>query len=83
MKPIQQIIEDWYAIIDEPEEFLDFAEGLNINEFVIEDGVKTIWLENGMYYIAHGESISEADGVKAQRIIKALEECGIEFKKKS
>ena len=80
MKPIPQIIEEWYAVIDEPEEFLDFAEGLNINEFVIEDGVKTIWLENGMYYIAHGACIKETDGHKAERIIKTLEEYGIEFR---
>ena len=60
--------------------FLDFAEGLNINEFVVEDGVRTIWLEDGMYYIAHGECIRETDGEKAREIINTLRECGIEFK---
>lgn len=79
MKPVLEIINEWYNLIG-TDEFLDFAEGLNINEFVIEDGVRTIWLENGMYYIAHGACIKETDGHKAERIIKTLEEYGIEFR---
>ena len=80
MKSIKQIVNEWYETIDNIDEFLGFAEGLNINEFVVEDGVRTIWLEDGMYYIAHGECIRETDGEKAREIINTLRECGIEFK---
>jgi hypothetical protein len=80
MKSVKQIVNEWYETIDNIDEFLDFAEGLNINEFVVEDGVRTIWLEDGMYYIAHGECIRETDGEKAREIINTLRECGIEFK---
>lgn len=80
MKSIKQIVNEWYETIDNIDEFLDFAEGLNINEFVVENGVRTIWLEDGMYYIAHGECIRETDGEKAREIINTLRECGIEFK---
>lgn len=79
MKPTSDIINEWYATIDDLDEFLDFAQGLNINEFVIEDGIKTIWLEDGMYYIAHGEAIRETDNAKAKAIIDTLSECGIDF----
>lgn len=80
MKSIKQIVNEWYETIDNIDEFLDFAEGLNINEFVVENGIRTIWLEDGMYYIAHGECIRETDGEKAREIINTLRECGIEFK---
>lgn len=80
MLDTRYIIDEWYKTIDEDDEFLDFAEGLNINEFVIENGVRTIWLENGMYYIAHGYCIRETDGDKAKAIIDELEAYGIEFK---
>lgn len=80
MKSVKQIVNEWYETINNIDEFLDFAEGLNINEFVVEDGVRTIWLEDGMYYIAHGECIRETDGEKAREIINTLRECGIEFK---
>lgn len=80
---INCIIDEWYETIysKDGEAFLDFAEGLNINEFVIEDGVRTIWLENGMYYISHDACIKETDGDKARAIINELEEYGIEFDK--
>lgn len=78
MRPVLEIINEWYNLIG-TDEFLDFAEGLNINEFVIEDGVRTIWLENGMYYIAHGEAIRETDNAKAKAIIDTLAEYGIDF----
>lgn len=80
MKPISDIINEWYATIDDIEEFLDFAQGLNINEFIIENGIRTIWLEDGMNYIAHGEAIRETDSPQAKAIIDTLEECGIEFR---
>ena len=78
MKAINEIINEWFNTID-TEEFLDYAEGLNINEFTIENGIKTIWIENGLYYIAHGYAIRETDGEKAKAIINELETYGIEF----
>ena len=81
MRDVREIVTEWRdAIYDEdPEAFLDFAEGLNINEFVIENGVRTIWLEDGMYYIAHGACIRETDSPEAKEIIDALEDYGIDF----
>lgn len=84
MKKVEnKIIKNWYATIDDTEKFLDFAEGLNINEFVIERGERAIYLEDGIHYIAHGERIGELDGARAKAIIDTLEECGVEFKEKS
>ena len=81
MRNINDIINEWYNTID-TEEFLDYAEGLNINEFTIENGIKTIWLENGLYYIAHGEAIRETDSPEAKAIINELEAYGIEFERR-
>lgn len=83
MKSKEEIINEWYELIEEGgEKFLDFAEGLNINEFVIEKDEKVIWLEDGNHYIAHGTDIRENDNQKAKEIIKTLEEYGIEFKER-
>lgn len=81
MRNINCIVDEWYETIysADCEAFLDFAEGLNINEFTIEDGVRTIWLEDGMYYIAHGACIKETDSKKAKAIIDELEEFGFDF----
>ena len=80
MKEKKQIVDEWFKKIDDAEKFLDFAEGLHINEFAIENGERVIWLEDGMHYIAHGERIGEKDDEKEKEIIEALEACGIEFK---
>lgn len=82
MRNITDIINEWHETIYDfdNDAFLDFAEGLNINEFTIENGIKTIWLEDGMAYTAHGYAIRETDGEKARAIITELEEYGIEFK---
>ena len=79
-----EIVNNWYEALcsDNLDDFLDFAEGLNINEFVIENGEKVVYLEDGNNYIAHGECIGKNDNNKAKEIIKALEECGVEFKEK-
>ena len=79
MRNINCIVDEWYETLYS-EAFLDFAEGLNINEFVIEDGIRTIWLEDGMHYIAHGACIRETDSNKARAIINELVEYGFEFK---
>lgn len=81
MKNINDIINEWYKTIYDfdNDAFLDFAQGLNINEFTIENGIKTIWLENGMTYTAHGYAIRETDGDKARAIITELEGYGVEF----
>jgi len=82
MRNINDIITEWHETIfdSDTNAFLDFAEGLNINEFTTENGIKTIWLEDGMTYTAHGYAIRETDGEKARAIITELEEYGIEFK---
>ena len=79
MRNINCIVDEWYETLYS-DAFLDFAEGLNINEFVIEDGIRTIWLEDGMNYIAHGACIKETDSNKARAIINELAAYGIEFK---
>ena len=81
MRDTKEIVKEWRdAIYDEdPEAFLDFAQGLNINEFTVEDGVRTVWLEDGMYYIAHGACIKETDSPEAKEVIDALEEYGFDF----
>ena len=81
MKNIKLIVKEWADTIEseDGEEFLNFAEGLNISGFCIEDGIKTIWLANGLYNIAKGEAIRETDGEKARAIIEELEAYGIEF----
>lgn len=81
MRNINDIINEWYETIYDfdTDAFLDFAEGLNINEFTTENGIKTIWLEDGMTYTAHGVAIRETDGDKARAIIAELEGYGVEF----
>lgn len=79
MKSKEQVVNEWHALIEDTEEFLDFGEGLNINEFAIENGERVIWLEDGNRYVAHGERIGEFDGEKEKEIIEALAECGVEY----
>lgn len=76
---MKEIVKKWHATIGDTEKFLDFAEGLNINEFAIENGERVIWLEDGNHYIAHGERIGERDGEEEKEIIETLVECGVEF----
>ena len=80
-RPMEEIIKEWARLAEEGDidEFLDFAEGMNINEFTVENGVRTIWIEDGMYYIAHGFAIRETDSREAKAIIDCLQECGIDF----
>lgn len=81
MKNIKLIIKEWADTIEseDGEEFLNFAQGLNITEFAIENGIKVIWIANGLYNIAKGEAIRETDGEEARAIISELEEYGVEF----
>lgn len=87
MKDIKQVVEEWwdsmYGENGDIEKFMDFAEGLNINDFVVENGEKIVWLEDGINYIAHGERIGEFDGKKEKEIIKTLEEVGVDFIERS
>lgn len=82
MKSKAEIINEWHATIEDTEKFLDFGEGLNINEFTVEKGERVIWLEDGNHYIAHGMRIGELDGAKAKEIIETLEECGVDFEER-
>lgn len=76
----QEIVNNWYkALLADSEAFLDFAEGLNINEFTTEDGERVVWLEDGNYYIAHAMRIGENDGDKEKEIIETLAGCGVDF----
>lgn len=78
----QRIVDSWHkALLANSEAFLDFAECLNINEFVVENGERVVWLEDGNYYIAHALRIGENDGAKEKEIIETLAGCGVEFKK--
>ena len=78
----QEIVNNWHETLTESSEaFLDFAEGLNINEFTTEDGERVVWLEDGNYYIAHAMRIGENDGDKEKEIIETLAGCGVDFNK--
>lgn len=80
-----EIISNWYNLIldSDSEAFLDFAEGLNINEFVIENGERVIYFEDGIHYIAHGERMGENDGIEEKEIINLLQEYGVEFREEN
>ena len=81
MRDLSEIIKEWSTLAEEGEidEFLDFAEGMNISGFAIENGVRTIWIADGMHYIADGYAIRETDSENAKYIINTLESCGVEF----
>ena len=81
MRNTKEVINEWYETIEggSGEEFLDFAEGLNISGFCIEDGTRVIYLADGLHYIADGAAIRETDGEKARAIIEELEAYGVEF----
>lgn len=81
MRNIKEVVNEWFETIEggTGEEFLDFAEGLNISGFCIEDGARVIYLANGLYNIADGVAIRETDGEKARAIIEELEAYGVEF----
>ena len=71
----KELIHKWL----EADDILEFAEGMNINEFVTEDCVRKIYFEDGIHYIPHGSVMTENDGVEARYIINHLQECGIDF----
>lgn len=78
----KEIIKKWHATLEEGcDALLDFAEGLNINEFVIENGERVVWFEDGNTYRAHAYRMGERDGEEEKEIIETLEECGVEFRK--
>lgn len=81
MRDLSEIIKEWSILAEEGEieEFLDFAEGMNISGFTIENGVRTIWIADGMHYIADGYAIRETDSEDAKYIIDTLADCGVEF----
>lgn len=78
MKKLEQnVIDNWYRTIEEGgDDFLDFMQGLHINECVKENGERVIYIEDGNYYIAHGYRLGELDGEKEKAIIDYYEECG-------
>lgn len=75
-----EIITKWHEAAEAgSDELLDFAEGLNINEFTDEDGERVIYFEDGQSYTAHGYRMGENDGEAERAIIEELEACGVEF----
>ena len=74
-KHIKGIIKEWAASDD----ILDFAEGMDISAFVIENGERVIYIANGLYNIADGYRLGEHDGDDEKTIIEFLYECGIDF----
>lgn len=80
MKRIEkELVERWHATLEKnSEEFLDFAEHIDINSFVVENGVREVLFENGNTYSVDRE-MAETDGDMEREIIEALAECGVEF----
>lgn len=75
---IKAVIKEW-ANTEGFDEFLDFAEGMDISGFCIENGERVVYIANGLYNIADGYRIGENDGKEEKYIIEQLAECGIDF----
>lgn len=75
---IKGVVQEW-AKVEDFEEFLDFAEGMDISGFCIENGERVIYIANGLYNIADGYRIGENDGKAEKYIIEQFAECGIDF----
>lgn len=79
MKKVEkELVERWHATLENTEEFLDFAEHIDINSFVVENGVRKVLFENGNTYSVDRE-MAETDGDMEQEIIETLAECGVDF----
>lgn len=75
----KELVERWHATLEKNnEEFLDFAEHIDINSFVVENGVRKVLFENGNTYSVDRE-MAETDGEKEREIIETLAECGVDF----
>lgn len=76
----KELVERWHATLEKNnEEFLDFAECIDINSFMVENGVRKVLFENGNTYSVDRE-MAETDGEKEREIIEALAECGVDFR---
>lgn len=76
----KELVERWHATLEKDnEEFLDFAEHIDINSFVVENGVRKVLFENGNTYSVDRE-MAETDGDMEQEIIETLVECGVDFR---
>jgi hypothetical protein len=78
-KRMKEVIAEWATVAD-IDEFLDYAEGVDISAFTVENGERVIYIANGLYNIADGYRIGEHDGEEEKYIIDTLYECGIDFK---
>lgn len=79
MKKVEkELVERWHATLENTEEFLDFAEHIDINSFVVENGVRKVLFENGNTYTVDRE-MAETDGDMEREIIETLAECGVDF----
>lgn len=84
MKKVEKrIVNNWYKILENGgsggEEFLDFAERVNINSFRKENGVRKVLFEDGVYTYSVDREMCETDGEKEKAIIEELEACGVDF----
>lgn len=75
---IKECVREW-ARIEDFDEFLDFAQGMDISGFTTENGERVIYLANGMYNTADGARIGENDGTDEKYIIEQLAQAGIDF----
>ena len=79
MKKVEkELVGRWHATLENTEEFLDFAEHIDINSFVVENGVRKVLFENGNTYSVDRE-MAETDGDMEREIIETLAECGVDF----
>lgn len=84
MKKVEKyIVDNWHKTLEDggsgSEDFLDFAEGLNINSFRIENGVRKVLFEDGVYSYSVDREMCETDGEKEKDIIEELVACGVDF----
>ena len=75
---MKEIIKEW-ARIEDLDEFLDFAEGVDISGFATENGERVIYIANGLYNVADGYRIAEWNNKEELYIIRMFAECGFEF----
>ena len=71
-------IEEW-AELTETDEFLDYAEGLDLSGMAIENGERVVYFANGLYNLADAYRMGENDGENEKKIIETLAECGFDF----
>lgn len=77
----EQVVNKWHDTLESsnPDDFLDYMQGLNVNRTVNENGERAIYFENGNTYDPSGYRLGEFDGDRAKAIIDAYQEYGGEY----